>query len=134
MDLLFDVEWAVSPEWSFSTGVISMADRGYKFTPGGSPDVVAYRVALTDSQGVPAGTTDVPVGHTAIIVNPDGDNPNERGMDLRSLPVFSGLDGTYDVEHREVDDAGQVSTPLLGQITVDFQPPLPSVNFEPWSV
>lgn len=101
-----------------------MADRGFKITKSASADVVAYRVTLLQG-GAAIGTKDYP---DASVVDPS--DPNKRVFDLAGDPAFPNLDGKYDVEVRTIDDAGNISPPLLGALTLDFVAPEAPTNFE----
>lgn len=104
-----------------------MADRGISFLPSPSPDVVAYRLRLSES-GTEVGMVEYPKD----TLQPDPNDPARVRIDLQADPAWSLLDGTYDVDLRAVDDAGNESAPLLDSITVDFVRPQPPSGFATW--
>lgn len=104
-----------------------MADRGFDFTASASTDVVAYRVTLSQG-GTQVGTKDY--ADNASIAHPT--DPSKRHIDLAGDSAFPNLDGTYQVEVRAVDDAGNTSGPLVGSLTLDFVAPDAPTNFAPF--
>lgn len=100
-------------------------NRGFKFTPSASQDVVAYRVTLLRGPGI-VGTKDYPAGE--LTVEADG----KITIDLAGDPAFPNLDGQYDVQVAAVDDGGNVSPPLAGSLTLDFVAPEAPTAFEPF--
>lgn len=95
--------------------------RGITFVPSDSTDVVAYRVRLTLDSFDEA--VDYPVSD--LSVGSDG----KVSIDMSTDPQWEGLDGTYAVEIRAIDDAGNPSSPLAGSLSIDFVAPNPPTDF-----
>lgn len=103
-----------------------MAHRGFKIDASLSADIVAYRVTLFDQAGNQAATKDFPDDASIAVAG----EPTKRQFTLAGDPAFGGLDGTYTVETRAIDDAGNPSPPLGGALSLDFVPPTAPTNFE----
>jgi hypothetical protein len=120
----FDLQWTLEPTFGSTSGEVGIMDRGFTFTASSSTDVVAYRVSLARG-GVPVGSKEYP--DDAGIAHPT--DPSKRRIDLASDPDFPSLDGTYNVEVRAIDDAGNPSAPLGGVLTLDFVAPEAPTGF-----
>jgi len=104
-------------------------------------DIVAHRVTLLQS-GTQVGEYDY-ADAAVVYVPSEPDDPPAPQPTMRTFELGAsgpggtywidlGLDGTYDVEHRSIDDGGNVSAPLAGVLSVDFVAPGVATNFDPF--
>jgi len=122
--MFFEVGFAIDPNWTFYAGEITAMDRGFDITASPSTDVVGYQVTLTGDGGF---TESVDYNDDAQIAHPT--DINKRRFDLASDPRWPNLDGTFQVQVRAIDDAGNTSAGLPGEISIDFVEPDPPSDF-----